>query len=80
VALVPHVLRYLRGRRAEPTDLERKQLRRLSLKDLHYLDVIVRSEVADRFLPPPCASCTRSRLRSRSAAGRGTRVAPVKHL
>ena len=37
MALVPHVWRYLRGRRAEPTDLERKELRRLSLKDLHYL-------------------------------------------
>jgi hypothetical protein len=31
------------------TELERKQLRRLSPKELHYLDVIVRSGIAETF-------------------------------
>ena len=31
------------------TELERKQLRRLSPKELHYLDVIVRSGIAESF-------------------------------
>ena len=31
------------------TDLERKQLQRLSPKELHYLDVIVRSGIAETF-------------------------------
>jgi hypothetical protein len=35
------------------TDLERKQLQRLSPKELHYLAVIVRSGIAETFADAP---------------------------